>query len=196
MRNLLVVGVLLAVVLPTALIPRPAPRVFAVREVIQTFRQHGIALRREPFDPRHALETLVTRRSDVVVVVYRRTKAGETGPWQLPRSASRARRANVFAAWTNRGAPVRLALEQMSHSPGSVAVPEVAVIVLRPGQSQIMRRAATPNGAEVRCVDGAALTQHFVRYVHFRPGAAGLPTVRLVWRPRMPGWRYVLSCHS
>lgn len=196
MRKLLVVGVLLAVVLPTALIPRPAPRVFAVREVIQTFQQHGIVLRREPFDPRHALETLMTPRSDVVVVVYRRTTAGETGPWQLPPSASRARRANVFAAWTKRGAPVRLALRRMTYSPGSVALPEVAVIVLHPGQSQIMQRATTPNGAEAQCVDGAALTQHFVGYVHFRPGAAGLPTVRLVWRPRMPGWRYVLSCHS
>ena len=196
MRKLLVVGVLLAVVLPTALVPRPAPRVFAVREVIQTFEQHGIALRRAPFDPRHALETLATPRSDVVVVVYRRTKAGETGPWQLPRSASRARRANVFAAWTRRGAPVRLALRRMTYSPGSVAVPEVVVIVLHPGESQIMKRATTPNGAEVRCVDGSARTQHFVRYAHFRPGASGSPAVRLVWRPRMPGWRYVLSCHS
>ena len=85
MRKLLVVGgVVLAVILPTVLIPKPEPRVFDVAEVIRTFKQYGISLHRDPFDPRRALETLETPRSDVVVVVYRRKKAGDTGPWQLP----------------------------------------------------------------------------------------------------------------
>ena len=196
-RKLLVlVGVVLTVVLPTALIPKPEPRVFDVAEVIRTFKQHGVALRREPFDPRRALETLETPRSDVVVVVYRRTKAGETGPWELPPSATRARRANVFAAWTRRSAPVRLALSGMNYSSTAIAVPEVVAIFLHVGQSQILKRATTPNGAEVQCVHGTALTQHFISYAHFRPGASGGPNVRLVWRPRMPGWQYLVSCRS
>jgi len=168
-RIALVALAVLAIVLPTALIPETASahgNVYSVRQVLRAFRDEGIPLYRQAGDqPNPTSESFAGPKRlhlDVTVSqpVQSTTSVGivivTTGN-EFPRFANRG---NVGADWTTsraergEGARIHAALRRLRYSAVDAARPALPTIGLRPGERRLIH--VTGAGTEVDCDNGAS----------------------------------------
>jgi hypothetical protein len=172
MRIALVALAVLAIVLPTALVPGTASahgNVYSVQQVLRVFRAEGIRLYRQAGDqPNPTSETFAggPQKLGLSVTVSEPVRASASGSIFIstigdgvPRFADRG---NVETDWTwtrstrVEGARIHAALRRLRYSAADAARPPLPTLTLRPGHWRIVGLSTTPLGTEVDCVDGSA----------------------------------------
>lgn len=207
MRLALVALAVLAVVLPTALIPATASaqgNVYSVQQVLRVFRAEGIPLYRQADDrPSSTSEDFAgLAKLHLDVTVSQPASAATTGGTffivttgnALPHFADRG---NVEADWTTRhasrgeGARIHAALRRLRYSAADARRPALPTVVLHAGQWRTVDTATTPPGTEVECVEGSAdattiLSPRHSRSLTVAGDSADNGTATLRWQPVEP----------
>lgn len=166
-RVLVVVGLLLAVALPTALLTEGSasarrttrPKVYTVSQVLRAFRSEGIELVRQPVEVKFGYQELATADQNVSVNVYPATRSSYTELYaydtsgKAPPPPKFSSTGNLLLAWEPRlSARVRRALDRMSLTTAVTAFGGSPTFVLVPGKS---RTIDVRSNAQVDCVRGS-----------------------------------------
>jgi hypothetical protein len=170
-RLALVALAVLAIVLPTALVPATASahgNVYSVRQVLRVFRAEGIPLYRQADDrPNFTSEDFTGPEKLHLDVTVTRPVSGHvlaSGGYVLIGNESPhfADRGNVDAFWTTTRAAgseatrIDAALDALRYSSADAARAALPTILLRSGQWRVVDTATTPPGTEVECLEGSA----------------------------------------
>lgn len=165
----------LAIVLPTAIIPETASAhgsLYSVQQVLRVFRAEGIPLRRQADNEASSQSFTSPGKAHVHVSVFEPRGASQTSFIGLvvtsgstfPQFASQG---NVEVDWTPAGdakaesAKVHAALGRLRYSATDARLRPPPTITLRPGQSRLIHVA--PIGTEVDCVHGSSNDGEVIR---------------------------------
>ena len=168
MRIALVVLAVLAIVLPTALIPGTAAahgNVYSVQQVLRVFRDEGIPLRRQADNDANSESFSIPGKAHVHVSVFVPSGASETSYVGLVVSSGSTfpqirSQGNVEVDWTPKGnakaeaTKVHAALGRLRYSAPDARLRPPPTITLVSGGSRLIH--VTPIGTEVDCVNGSS----------------------------------------
>lgn len=175
MRIAFVLLAVLAIALPTALIPETAAahgNVYSVQQVLRVFRAEGIPLRRQADNEANSESFSSPGKSHVDVSVFVPSGASQTSFIGLivtsgstfPQIRSQG---NVEVDWTPKGnakaeaAKVHAALGRLRYSATDARLRPPPTITLLPGQSRLIH--VTPIGTEVDCVHDSSNDGEVIR---------------------------------